>query len=164
MKKNIIALFSLILLSTFAFAQKAPASPAMTSESANVKVTYGQPSMNGREVFGKLVPYGEVWRTGANNGTEVTFNKDVKVAGKKVKAGTYTLFTIPNADEWVIILNSELKQWGSYGYAKIKDKNVIEVKVKPMKSSGSVEKLTITASDSQIVIEWENTMVHIPLS
>ncbi len=164
MKQTVITFLSLILISTISFAQKAPASPKMTTESENVSITYGQPSKNGREVFGKLVPFGEVWRTGANDGTQVTFKKDVKVAGKKVKAGTYTMFTIPNSGEWTVILNSELKQWGSYGYAKIKDKNVAEVMVKSMNNKSTVEKLTITASDSQISIEWDNTIVNVPLS
>ena len=162
MKKGIIVLFALI--TSFAFAQKPAASPTITSESANVKVVYGQPSKKDREIFGKLVPYGEVWRTGANAGTEVTFKKDVTFGGAKVKAGTYTLFTIPAKDEWTVILNSELKQWGSYGYEKAKAKNIATVKVKSMGTEGTIEKLTINAEDSQISISWENTAVRIPLS
>jgi hypothetical protein len=164
MKKIVFLLLSILFVSSVVIAQNPPASPKMTSESANVKITYGQPSKKGREVFGKLVPYGQVWRTGANEGTEVTFKKDVKVAGKAVKAGTYTLFTIPNEGEWTIILNSELKQWGSYGYDKIKNKNVAEVKVKSAVGESSVEKLTLTASDNQIRIEWDNALVNIPLT
>ena len=152
-----------LLLSTFAFAQKPAASPSVTTESANVKVVYGQPSKKDREIFGKLVPFGEVWRTGANAGTEVTFKKDVNFGGTKVKAGTYTLFTIPTKDEWTVILNSELKQWGSYGYDKIKDKNVASVKVKSMSSESVIEKLTITAEDTQISIAWDHTVVRVPL-
>jgi hypothetical protein len=162
MKKNLFLLFTLI--STFAFAQKPAQSPAMTSESENVKITYGQPSKKDREIFGKLVPYGEIWRTGANAGTEVTFKKNVNFGGTKVKAGTYTLFTIPNQNEWTVILNSELKQWGSYGYDKIKDKNVATIKVKPTNAAGVIEKLTLTATDAQISIEWDKTIVKIPLT
>jgi hypothetical protein len=161
MKKSIFVFFALI--STFAFAQKPAASPTITSESANVKVVYGQPSKKDREIFGKLVPFGEVWRTGANAGTEVTFKKDVNFGGAKVKAGTYTLFTIPTKDEWTVILNSELKQWGSYGYDKIKDKNVASIKVKSMSNEGVMEKLTISAEDAQISIEWDKTVVRVPL-
>ena len=126
-------------------------------------MVYGQPSKKDREIFGKLVPFGEVWRTGANAGTEVTFKKDVNFGGAKVKAGTYTLFTIPTKDEWTVILNSELKQWGSYGYDKIKDKNVASVKVKSMSSESVIEKLTITAEDTQISIAWDQTVVRVPL-
>ncbi|MCP9769574.1 DUF2911 domain-containing protein [Lacihabitans sp. LS3-19] len=162
MKKNLFLLFTLI--STFAFAQKPAQSPAMTTESDNVKVTYGQPSKRDREIFGKLVPYNEIWRTGANAATEVTFKKDVNFGGAKVKAGTYTLFTIPNQNEWSVILNSELKQWGAYGYDKIKDKNIATIKVRPMNGEGTMEKLIITATDAQISIEWDNTVVRIPLT
>jgi Protein of unknown function (DUF2911) len=164
MKKNVLFMLGLLLFGTLAMAQNAPKSPAATSESAHVKVSYGQPSKNGREIFGKLVPMGEVWRTGANAGTEVTFTKDVNFAGKAVKAGTYTLFTIPNAAEWTVILNAELKQWGAYGYDKIKSKNVAEVKVPANSSNAMVEKLSITAEDSQITIAWDTTVVKVPLT
>jgi hypothetical protein len=161
MKKSIFVLFTLI--SSLAFAQKPAASPAIVTESANVKITYGQPSKKDREIFGKLVPYGEVWRTGANGATEVTFKKDVNFGGAAVKAGTYSLFTIPTKDEWTVILNSELKQWGAYGYDKVKDKNVASVKVKPLNNEASLEKLTLTAEDSQITISWDMTSVKVPL-
>ncbi|MCP9753864.1 DUF2911 domain-containing protein [Lacihabitans sp. CCS-44] len=161
MKKSIFVFFALI--SSFAFAQKPAASPAIVTESANVKITYGQPSKKDREIFGKLVPFGEVWRTGANGATEVTFKKDVNFGGAAVKAGTYSLFTIPTKDEWTVILNSELKQWGAYGYDKVKDKNVASVKVKPLNNEASVEKLTLTAEDSQITISWDMTLVKVPL-
>jgi len=161
MKKSIFVLFALI--SSFAFGQKPAASPAITTESANVKITYGQPSKKDREIFGKLVPFGEVWRTGANGATEVTFKKDVNFGGAAVKAGTYSLFTIPAKDEWTVILNSELKQWGAYGYDKVKDKNVASVKVKPLNNESSIEKLTLTAEDSQITISWDMTSVKVPL-
>jgi Protein of unknown function (DUF2911) len=164
MKKAFLLFLSIVFVGSVAMAQKAPASPTVVSESANVKVSYGQPSKKDREIFGKLVPYGEVWRTGANSGTEVTFNKDVMLGNKKVAAGTYTLFTIPTATEWTIILNSELKQWGSYGYDKIKAKNLAEIKVKPMMGSEVVEKLTLTAQENQIIIAWDKVMVHVPIS
>ncbi|MBK6979495.1 MAG: DUF2911 domain-containing protein [Cytophagaceae bacterium] len=163
MKKTLFLFLFAVILGSVALAQKAPQSPAVTTESSNVKVTYGQPSKRDREIFGKLVPYGQVWRTGANAATEVTFKNDVSFAGKSVKAGTYTLFTIPNATEWTVILNSQLKQWGSYEYDKIKDKNVVEVSVKSMPTDSVWEKLTITAEDKQITIGWDNTMIHIPL-
>lgn len=161
MKKSLLVLFTLI--TSLAFAQKPAASPTITTESDNVKVVYGQPSKKDREIFGKLVPYGEVWRTGANAATEVTFKKDVTFGGARVKAGTYTLFSIPTKDEWTVILNTELKQWGAYGYDKIKDKNVASVKVKSMNNEALVEKLTITAEDSQISIAWDMTVVRVPL-
>jgi hypothetical protein len=80
------------------------------------KITYSQPHKRGRELFGALVPYGQVWRTGANEATEVTLTKDVIVNGTPLKAGTYSLFTIPEKDRWTIIFNSDLGLWGSYNY------------------------------------------------
>lgn len=163
MKKSVLFVFGLLVFAIFSSSQVVAQSPAITSESANVKITYGQPSKKGREIFGKLVPFGQVWRTGANSATEVTFKKDVNFGGKSVKAGTYSLFTIPNQGDWEVILNSELKQWGAYGYEKVKDKNVTQIKVKSMKTDAEVEKLTITASDSEIKIEWDTTVVKIAL-
>jgi hypothetical protein len=88
--KKVFSFLSLMLcISTLSFAQ----SPAVSAESANVKVTYGQPSKKGRVIFGGLEKFGTVWRTGANGATEITFKKDVKFGGKSVKAGTYSLFS-----------------------------------------------------------------------
>src|SRR6476660_6493757 len=98
---------SVIVLSVLGSCAQAPVSPKASAEGKGVKVTYGQPSKKGREIFGKLVPFGQVWRTGANEASEITFNKDVTVGGKPVKAGTYTLFTIPKETEWTVILNSQ---------------------------------------------------------
>src|SRR5690349_21983689 len=81
-----------------------------------LKIVYSQPQKKGRENFGKLVPYEQVWRTGANEATEITISKDIFVAGQLLMAGTYALFTIPFADNWVIIFNRDLGQWGSYNY------------------------------------------------
>jgi hypothetical protein len=149
---------------TVAFSQEAPKSPRITAEGNDVKVSYGQPSMRGREIFGKLVPYGEVWRTGANEATEITFSKNGSFGGKPVKAGTYTLFTIPGESQWTFILNSSLKQWGAYKYGEIKDKNVLQVKAKPSTISGEpVEKLTITLPKGKLVLEWDKTKVEVPV-
>jgi Protein of unknown function (DUF2911) len=155
----------LIFLFTLAFGlancSQGQQSPRLTAESNDVKVSYGQPSKRDREIFGKLVPYGEVWRTGANQATEITFAKDTKFGGEAIKAGTYSLFTIPGEKEWTIILNTELKQWGSFGYAKIKDKDVLKVKVKTAKTSGVVEKMTIRFEGSNLIIEWDTTQVSV---
>lgn len=158
--KKIAFLLSFLMLSVFSFAQP---SPKVVTESGNVKVTYGQPSKKNREIFGKLVPYGKVWRTGANEATEITFAKDGSFGGKAVKAGTYSLFTIPTEKEWTVILNSELKQWGSYDYSKIKAKDVASVKVPVAASSAVTEKLTITASDVAVNFAWDNVSVSVPV-
>jgi hypothetical protein len=162
MKKSILLVLGLILSVGFTFAQNAPKSTAEVSETDAVKVTYGAPSVRGREIFGKLVPFDKVWRTGANGATEVTFKKDMSFGGSAVKAGTYTLFTIPGEKEWKVILNSELKQWGSYDYDKIKAKNVVTITV-PAKSGEMVEKMNITASAGAITIAWDKTAVVIPV-
>jgi len=162
--KKWIALATVFCLGFTAMAQqKAPASPKVTAESAHVTVTYGQPSKKDREIFGKLVPYGQVWRTGANDATTVEFKKDVTFGGKKVKAGTYTLFTIPGEKEWSFILNSELGQWGAYKYNDIKGKNVAEVKVKPTTLSKVVEQMTITTDDKNLTVSWDKTSASVKL-
>lgn len=163
MKKNLLTLFALLFVVSASYAQKKPASPRIIADSDNVSVAYGQPSKKGRVIFGDLVPYGKIWRAGANDATEVTFKKDVNFGGKKVKAGTYSLFAMPGEAEWSIILNSTLKQWGAYSYNKIKKDDVAEVKVKPSKTTKSVEKLTFNVSDNAIDLMWDDTKVSIPL-
>ncbi len=159
MKKVLSFLSLMLIVSTLSFAQ----SPAVSAESANVKVTYGQPSKKGRVIFGGLEKFGTVWRTGANGATEITFKKDGKFGGKSVKAGTYSLFSKLGEKEWTIILNSELKQWGAYGYDKIKDKNVAEVTVPVKTLKDVVEKLTITTDDKTLTISWDTTSVAVPM-
>ena len=159
MKKGLLFLALMLTISSLTFAQ----SPRASAESANVKVSYGQPSKKGRVVFGGLEKFGTVWRTGANEATEITFKKDGKFGGKPVKAGTYSLFSKLGEKEWTIILNSELKQWGAYGYEKVKDKNVAEVTVPVKTLKDVVEKLTITTNDKTLTISWDTTSVAVPM-
>lgn len=161
MKK--LMLLSLIAVMAIGISCKAQ-SPKASAEGKGVKVNYGQPSKKGREIFGGLEPFGKVWRAGANNATEITFEKDVKFGGKPIKAGTYTLFATPNPTEWTIILNSELKQWGAYKYEEIKGKDVVHVTVPVKKLDNVVEKLTYRFTDKNaLVIEWDQTQVTIPI-
>lgn len=160
MKKLGLLFVVLLTMVSVSFAQK---SPKVTAESKNVKISYGQPSKRDRAIFGALVPYNEVWRAGANEATEITFAKDGTFGGKAVKAGTYSLFVIPTEKEWTIILNSELKQWGSYGYDKIKAKNVAEVKVAVKSLGAVVEALTYTTDDTNVTISWDKTSVSVPV-
>jgi hypothetical protein len=162
MKKSILLVLGLFLSIGFSFAQSAPKSTAEVSETDDIKVSYGAPSVRGREIFGKLVPFGKVWRTGANGATEVTFKKDMNFGGTDVKAGTYSLFTIPGEKEWKVILNSELKQWGSYDYDKIKAKNVATITV-PSASAEMTEKMSIVASATAVTVAWDKTKVVIPV-
>ena len=164
MKNKFLIILTLALTFTASiFAQDPPKSPKITSEGKDMKVTYGQPSKRGREIFGALVPYGQVWRTGANEATEITFIKDVKFAGKDLKAGTYSLFAIPTKDKWTIILNGKLGQWGAYDYDKVKDKDVLkaDVTVTPLKDV--VEKLTYTFDAKGLTISWDLVSVVIPI-
>jgi hypothetical protein len=164
MKKIVLFAFLGLFISLQAFGQdQKPASPKMTAENALFKVTYGAPSKKGREIFGGLVPFDQVWRTGANEATEITFKKDVTVGDKAVKAGTYTLFTIPTATDWSFILNSELKQWGAYGYDKIKDKDVIKIKVASAKINDVQEMFTIAATNKGLDLIWDKTKVSVPI-
>ena len=171
--KNLIVVFAL-LFATVSWAQaqdkKAPASPKITAESPdkNIKVVYGQPAKKGRVIFGadgsnSLEKYGKVWRTGANDATEVTFKSDVMFGGKMVKAGTYTLFTIPGEKEWSVILNSTLGQWGAYEYEKIKGADVATIKVPVSMTKTPIEKLTITPANSSIAIAWDNMTISVPV-
>lgn len=142
-----------------------PKSPRVSAEGNDVTVSYGQPSKRGRVIFGELVPYGKVWRTGANEATEITFGKDAVFGGKPVKKGTYALFTIPTENEWTVILNSELKQWGAYGYDKVKDKDVLNIKVPSKKLDQEVEEMTIRFDESNnLIIEWDKTQVSVPVA
>lgn len=164
--RQILFLSMIMLSATFMeCSSQSPKSPRVTAEGKDVKVAYGQPSKKGRVIFGELVPYGKVWRTGANEATEITFAKDATFGGKPIKAGTYSLFTIPTETEWTIILNPELKQWGAYGYDKVKDKNVLETKVPAKKTGGVVEPLTYRFDDkNNLIIEWDQTQVEIPVT
>jgi hypothetical protein len=159
----------LLLLTVFtavnSYAQEGRKSPHDTVSSANTSVTYGRPYKNGRNVFGELEKYGKVWRVGADEATTITFNKDVKIGDKVVKAGTYTLFAIPNENEWAIIINSKLGQWGAYSYVKTKDSDVAQVNVPVKKLEKAVEQLTIRfAENNAMIIEWDKTQVVVPLT
>ena len=136
-------------------------------EKAIIRVTYSRPLKNDREVFGKLVPYGQVWRTGANEATEIKFYQDVDFGGKKVKAGSYSLFTIPGEKEWTVILNSDLDYWGAYKYNEKND--VIRVPASVGSSSEAVESFSIQferKGDKQGVMKlaWDKTVAEVPFS
>jgi hypothetical protein len=167
MKKGFSIMTFIIINYSMVFSQTVE-SPRITAEGKNVKVAYGQPSKRDRKIFGTgdtwLVPYGKVWRTGANEATEITFAKNATLGGKPVKAGTYTLFTIPGDKKWTFILNSELKQWGAYEYENIKSKNVLQVAAPVSTTSGvPVEKLTISLPAGKLVLEWDKTKVEVPI-
>lgn len=162
MKQLMVLLFVSLFFAPAAMGQNV-LSPRANAEFGNVSIDYGQPSKRGRVIFGGLEPYGQVWRTGANEATVVTFKKDGTFGGKQVKAGKYTLFTIPREKDWEIILNSKLEQWGSYDYEKIKGSDVLHVTVPSGKTKETVEKLTIGVTGSEMTIDWDDTHVAIPI-
>lgn len=142
------------------------ASVSQTIGVTEIAVQYGRPSAKGREVFGNLVPFGKVWRTGANEATTISFQHDAKICGRDVSAGTYALFTIPGEKRWTIILNKETNQFGAYNYNPELDLLRAEVDVE---SGAFVEMFTILFSGvdfskGNIELRWENTMIKIPLS
>lgn len=126
----------------------------------NVTLTYQRPNTNGRVVFGELVPYGQVWRTGANNIPNLSFEEEVTIEGHKVPAGTYGLLTVPNTDSWTIILSKNPKQWGAYQYKDSED--FLRFNVASEKLSNKLETFTISFEDvttksAKVTLAWENT-------
>ncbi|MBS1559436.1 MAG: DUF2911 domain-containing protein [Bacteroidetes bacterium] len=134
-----------------------PAKAEGTAGGAKIAINYSSPSVKGRKIFGGLEPYGKVWRTGANEATTFTVDKDVKIEGKTLAKGTYALFTIPSENEWTVIFNKNAKQWGAFDYKESED--ALRITVKPGKTAALVEKLAITLEGNKVVIRWENTEV-----
>lgn len=162
--KNLFLAAAALLISLSSFAQeKKVLSPRALVKSQNLEVSYGQPSKRNRVIFGELVPYGNVWRAGANEATEVTFKKDAKFGGKQVPAGKYTLYVIPNEKEWKIVLNSELGQWGAYEYEKNQSKNVAEITVPTETLDKTQEQLVYEYKKDNLTIQWDKTGVSIPV-
>lgn len=164
MKKYLQSTFILAfsIISLLASSQdKAKPSPASTATGkagkANITINYGAPSVKGRNVWGDLVPYGKVWRTGANDATTFETDADIKIEGVTLAKGKYSLFTIPEAGEWTIIINKNPKQWGAYSYKQEDD--VLRVKVKSNKSSSFNELLSYQVADGKVYIRWENLEV-----
>ncbi|MDO7171826.1 DUF2911 domain-containing protein [Mariniflexile sp. AS56] len=126
-----------------------------------VKVVYSRPQLKERDL-GKLAPNGKVWRTGANEAANITLYKDMKVAGKAVKAGEYSLFTIPGDKEWTIILNKDINVWGAYSYKEAQD--VIRVSA-PVSSGDSLEAFSIAFSDDgTMYLGWDTVRVAVPFT
>ncbi|MBD0850834.1 DUF2911 domain-containing protein [Maribacter arenosus] len=129
-----------------------------------VRVTYSRPQLKGRSVS-ELAPAGEVWRTGANEAPEITFYKDVNVGGTDVKAGTYSLFTIPGEGEWTVILNSNLNQWGAYSYDQKAD--VARAKATTTADSESLDAFSMAFEEvdggANLVMGWGTVRVSLPI-
>lgn len=132
----------------------------------DIEVVYSRPGMKDRKIFGGLVPFGEIWRTGANQATKVTFSTDLKFGGTSVPAGSYALFTIPGEKEWTVILSKVTGQWGAYRYDAKDD--AARVQVAPVKLSEPVETLLIDVNNirdesATLNLVWEKTCVPVKL-
>ncbi len=135
-----------------------------------VEVEYSRPSAKGRKVFGELVPFGDLWRTGANASTKVTFGEDVKVGETSLPKGTYALYTVPNTTQWEVVFYKDITLWGAPSPADYKTENIAaSIKVPSMAVRDMVESLTIEISNlknngANLDIMWENTKVSVPFS
>ncbi|MEM9671604.1 MAG: DUF2911 domain-containing protein [Bacteroidota bacterium] len=175
MKRNIfyslftIALCFLLVQTSFAQKELKPKpSPmsvaAMKQGDAYVKVVYSRPHKRDRKVFGGLVPYGEVWRLGANEATEITLTEDLMIAGKKLEAGTYSMFAIPEEGKWTVIFNKALGEWGHYNYKE--DQDVLRVDAPTSETEETYEPFTIMFNEAgtEMIMAWEDTKVVVPVS
>ena len=134
---------------------------------SNVELTYSRPNVKGRKVFGDLVPYGKLWRTGANAATRIKFADDVKIGNADVKAGEYVIYTVPTENEWEVVINKGLTNWGIDGYKQEED--VARVKVKPAKLNEAQETFTmqfvnIKSNGTDLQIMWDKTAVNVPIT
>ena len=168
----VLALAGLLMTSVlWAQGDKAsrPSPPATASgkvKEATIKIDYSSPSVKGRKVFGDLVPYGEVWRAGANEATLFETDKNIKVEGKDLPAGKYSLYAIPGEKEWTIIFNKQTGQWGvKQGGQSSRDEaqDALTVQVKPKKSSAMAERLAYDITNNGFVLRWENTEVPVAI-
>ena len=129
-----------------------------------MRLIYSRPQLNGRKIFGDLQEYGKVWRLGANEATEIEFFKDVKINGKKVKKGRYTLYAIPFQDKWTFIVNKETDIWGSFRYDELND--VVRMDV-PVKKNDTTEEMTIVFDKSpagaDMNVYWDDVKVSLPI-
>ena len=136
------------------------------SEPLIARVVYSRPQKRGRKLFGDLVAYGQVWRLGANEATEIEFFRDVKIDNKTVKKGRYTLYALVNEDNWVLILNKETDTWGAFAYDPSKD--VLRTTVPVEKKSDITEAFSISfqkqaVKGANMVISWDDVMVQLPI-
>ena len=133
-----------------------------TIAGVDVALEFGRPNVKGREIWGGLVPFGKIWRTGADEATTVTFSGDVMVEGQKLKAGTYSVFTIPGADKWTFIFNKVAEQWGHYNYDSGQD--ALRVDVEPKMVADSEESMNFVIDGSSVVLRWEKLAVGFEVS
>jgi len=178
MRKLVLTYAVLLAMATIAMAQmgmsndksKRPSPPASAqckfSDGKTVKIEYSSPRAKGRKIFGGLVPYGEVWRTGANEATALVADTNVNVGGKEVPAGSYTIFTVPKADAWTLVISKKTGEWGT-DYPGEKE-DLTRVPMSVSKTSGPVENFTIGFEQGgkkcSLYMEWENTRAKVEIA
>lgn len=172
MRKLTTLSLCLLLAASVAAAQEAkkPLSPPAKTEAKiggrNIVIDYNAPSKRNRVIFGELVPYDKVWRTGANAATTLTTEVDVMIGSLHVPAGKYALFTIPGRNGWTLIVNRQHDIWGTKGYDAAKDVGRVQMQVEPAKET--VETFTIAlqpagAKKGTLSLQWENTIASVPV-
>jgi hypothetical protein len=171
-KVLLLALVGILMTSlTYAQADKSKrASPPETAtgtvEGSTITINYSSPAVKGRKIWGDLVPYDKVWRLGANEATTFETSKDIKVEGKNLPAGKYSLYAIPGENEWTFIFNSATGQWGiKMDGSTTEDpaKDVLKVMAKPEKSSTFNERMKINVNEDGFDVEWENLKVPVKI-
>lgn len=175
MKKiSLILTLFIVLTGTILRAQGIKIPAASTTQSIvqdfalnQIKLSYSRPNIKGRKIFGELIPYGQVWRTGANAPTKITFGEDILFEGQVVPAGEYALYTIPGKTEWTIILSKNTKLWGAMGYENKDD--LLRVQVKTLTLAQKQETFTIgfanvMPNSCEIQLSWDKTLVPIKMS
>jgi hypothetical protein len=162
LKKIPFLAFALLFVNFLNAQEKASPAAVATGKinGATISINYSSPSVKGRQIWGGLVPFNEVWRAGANEATTFETDKELTIEGSKLPAGKYSFFVIPNEKECVIIFNKEAKQWGAYKYKDKEDQ--LRVTVKQKVSNATAEKLVYTINNDNIVLSWENW--NIPFS
>jgi hypothetical protein len=167
-KRIAIFVFTVLTLTLFASAQASPPASASCDlgMGKTIKTDYSSPRMKGRKIYGGLVPFGEVWRTGANSATTFVTSADVTVDGKTVPAGSYTLFTVPTADKWTLIINKKTGEWGiPYKY---ESDELARVGMKVSALPSPLENFTISYAKSgsgcTLQVDWETTRASVDIS
>lgn len=172
MRKTLI-LAVLFLFATFAFAQeekKKPLSPPAETKATiggkNIVVNYSAPSKRDRKIMGELVPYGKLWRTGANQATTLKTDTDLMIGNLHVPAGEYILFTIPNEKEWTLVVSKQKGLWGTGGYDEKQDLGRVAMTVTPLKTTAETFAIglkPVAGNKGTLSMQWENTHVSVPV-
>lgn len=185
-RKCVLVLASFLCFMTFAYAQsgnqvvdKSPMDmcyypseyPVLkiqdkATEPLVARVIYSRPQKKGRKLFGDLVAYGQVWRLGANEATEIEFFRDVKIDNKKIKKGRYTIYALVDADKWTVILNKETDTWGAFRYDSSKD--ILRTVVPVQKQTGCTEIFSMNFEKSKtgadLVVNWDDVQTRLPIA